>query len=320
MKGHLIHIGFPKSGSTFLQVWFQQHPHLFYKFGGLGGFASVFEIGRNPSLNLDDFTYMVTSDEALSIPVSSSRLIPIQFGKKDSPVFNNDRPGTGNVCKTLKNLYPHGKILLITRGFKGVVMSGYSQYLKVGGVLDINGFFERNFSWMKNQADNHIEGTELNFSFIVETYEEAFGRDNVIVLPYELLRDDQHKFISMIEDRLGLPHAELQIGRINESLSPEEFFWYPRISWLVSGISRRFGEKCYTWVYSWYVQKTINHSLRGIVRFLVKMQPDRHKHKVEFDEGIWDQFRKNHAREFAGKLKNIPVYTPYLSEYMIDEK
>jgi|GEM_PF-5080405 len=51
MRGHLIHIGFPKSGSTFLQEWFRQHPQLFYAPGGLGGFYNVYEIpGRHPKI------------------------------------------------------------------------------------------------------------------------------------------------------------------------------------------------------------------------------------------------------------------------------
>jgi len=30
MAKHLIHIGYPKAGRTFLQAWFQQHPELCY--------------------------------------------------------------------------------------------------------------------------------------------------------------------------------------------------------------------------------------------------------------------------------------------------
>ncbi|MGH2941655.1 MAG: hypothetical protein ACRDLN_02605 [Solirubrobacteraceae bacterium] len=40
--GHLIHIGVPEAGSTFLQRWFATPPKLGYVEGGPAGFATVY--------------------------------------------------------------------------------------------------------------------------------------------------------------------------------------------------------------------------------------------------------------------------------------
>jgi hypothetical protein len=38
---HLIHIGYAKAGSKFLQRWFEAHPDLAYRTAGLGGFPAA---------------------------------------------------------------------------------------------------------------------------------------------------------------------------------------------------------------------------------------------------------------------------------------
>src|SRR5262249_37217403 len=42
MTGHLIHIGYPKTGSNFLRAWFAQHPQLAYADGGIAGFLDAY--------------------------------------------------------------------------------------------------------------------------------------------------------------------------------------------------------------------------------------------------------------------------------------
>jgi hypothetical protein len=66
---HLIHIGYPKAGSTFLQAWFEQHPELCYAPGGLGGFYNIYEICR-PSGRA--CKYFVTSFEGIATPHESA--------------------------------------------------------------------------------------------------------------------------------------------------------------------------------------------------------------------------------------------------------
>ena len=322
MKGHLIHIGFPKAGSTFLQEWFQRHPQLFYSPGALGGFHQIYDISRKASQNIDnDLLYFVTSSESLTTPKSSSGGFPIENGRmKDTSLFNPDRLAPKKVCDILKCLYPNGKILFVTRGFKGLMRSGYSQYIKGGGVLTVQDFTDLAFSSMRNHAIGNYDGGGLDYSFIANLYEEAFGKENMIFLPYELLRDDQNKFLSIIEERLGLQHFDVQMGRKNESLSPTELYWYPRISGVISRILQRCGKKIYAKVYYQYVGKTIHNKLHKIVAILDKLSPGHRVTEADFNDEMWDYFREKHAEKFAGKFQDDPNYKPYLSKYMLDKE
>lgn len=317
MNGHLIHIGYPKSGSTFLQEWFRQHPQLFYAPGGLGGFYNVYEVSRNASQHPNDsYMYFVTSDESLSTPHPSTGTIPIEFGMRDFTALEPSRPVQQKVCDTLRSLYPNSKILFITRGFKGIIMSGYSQYVRCGGVLTFQQFAVKSFVPQqdgKPMDKKHGEG--LDYTFIIHMYEAAFGKDNMIVLPFELLRDDQKKFLSVIEARLGLPNFTAAIGRINESLSPEALYWYPRISWFVSRIAQRFGKKGYATIYRWYVGKTLRNRFDGLVKILAWSKPGRRITDVDFSAEIENSIQENLPETLTASFKDDPIYAPYLWEY-----
>ena len=318
MKGHLIHIGFPKTGSTFLQGWFQQNPHMYYAPGGVGGFYNVYQISHLAAMNnLDTFQYFVTSDESLSTPRLSTGSIPADRATNATDL----RPAElaqKNVSEILKTLYPDARILLITRGFKGVVISGYSQYIREGGVMSLPELIQVNLEHISKSGAEADGESGFNYAFIANRYEEAFGKENVLTLPFELLRDDQREFLSVIEKWLGIPHFEASTGRVNESLSPQELYWYPRISALVSTITARFGKRIYNKVYRWYVHKVFFNKLRRPIKILTRIKPDRSFSENHVSPELLAYYRKNNAAKDAGKFKDNPFYKSYLAEYLLD--
>ena len=223
MAQHLIHIGYPKAGSTFLRAWFERHPELRYTPGGLGGFHNVYEIARPEETT---HKYYVTSSEELSSPHKSAGGVPFEMSMRWMEHSARIKKDQADVCSVLKSLYPGSRIIIVTRGFKGIIISGYSQYVRAGGVLGTS----------KPVSDSvlsdayHYVYQYYDFDYLIQLYAEAFGEDNLIILPYELLRDDQDKFLSVLEEKLGLEHVDIKLGRLNPSLSPEELYWYPVIS------------------------------------------------------------------------------------------
>jgi len=43
------------------------------------------------------------------------------------------------VCEILRTLFPRSLVLVVTRGYRGMVRSAYSQYVRSGGTLDLPG-------------------------------------------------------------------------------------------------------------------------------------------------------------------------------------
>lgn len=305
MARHLIHVGYGKAGSTFLQAWFAAHPELRYAPGGLGGFRDVYELSR-PSGRT--YKYYVTSYEGLSLPVRSAGGMHLDFASARPVPETGAKEKQAEVCAVLKSLYPDSRVLIITRGFKGLIISGYSECVRLGTRLHLDGVC-REFSQCLRVDDDHY----WDFDYLIRLYGEAFGEENLIVMPYELLRDDQDRFLSILEERLGMEHAEVRPGRLNPSLSPEELYWYPLISRAVSAAARLGGAR-FQKIYRWYVGRILNNRLRPLVKVLRLLRPGGKITAADFPDEIL-----LYCRGKATLLKERPLYAPYAAEYLWDE-
>lgn len=301
---HLIHIGYPKAGSTFLQAWFEQHPELYYRPGGLGGFHDTYGICRYSAAENDKRRYYVTSDEGLSIPRRETGTIVHDYRLEGSskPI----KLAQAKVCEILTNLFPDSRILIVTRGFKGIIRSGYSQLVKTGGIHR-----PRAMCAMMDELQNSDNHQYYDFDYLIELYSQAFGASNVIVLPYELLRDDQNAFIAALEKKLGLAHVELKLGRLNESLSPTELYWYPVISRRAAAIANRLGTRGSRKFYAWYVHQVFTNRWQRVIWLLDRINPGKTITEADFS---WEFLRRCEGK--VESLRNHPLYAPYAADYL----
>jgi hypothetical protein len=307
MAQHLIHVGYPKAGSTFLQAWFGRHPELRYRHGGLGGFHNVYQLSR-PS-NHGAYKYYVTSDEAMSSPHESAGEVPLVFGYAEMVCQERARERQGAVCSVLKSLYPGSLILIVTRGFKGGIISFYSQYVRMGGRLHLNAMCRAFAECLRTDDQNYAD-----VNYFVRLYREAFGEKNVIVMPYELLRDDQNRFLAVLEERLGIAHAEVELGPLNPSLSPEELYWYPLISRAVAAAASRLGDALFQKIYRRYIGRIGGRRLRPMIKVLGLLRPGGKITEADFDDDILQ-----YCKGKATLLREHPLYAPYAADYLWDD-
>ena len=307
MAQHLIHVGYPKAGSTFLQAWFEQHPELRYAPGGVGGFRDVYAMCRMPDTS---YRYYVTSSEGLSTPHGSTGGLQLEGGGERGGLPERIKEAQADVCTLLRTLFPGSRVLLVTRGFRDVILSGYSQYVRSGGTQHLDGMIRDLADRLADDAGHYYD-----YDYLVGLYAAAFGAENVIVLPYELLRDDQPRFLAVLEERLGLSHREVQLGRVNASLSPEELYWYPVISRAVSAAASRLGGRRSARVYRWYVRGTFESRLRPLVRLLERVKPGRRVSVKDFPENVL-----RYCEGKASRLRGDPLYAPYAAEYLWEEE
>ena len=305
MARHLIHIGYPKAGSTFLQAWFEKHPELRYKPGGLGGFHNVYELARPSGKS---YKYHVTSFEGLATPLGGAATLEPDYERAERETDEQWREHQAGVCALLKSLYPGSRVLIITRGFKALLLSGYSQYVRTGGKRHLRDMWLRTSDGARQ---SHVR--YYDFDHLIGLYAGAFGEENLIVLPYELLRDDQAKFVAVLEERLGLAHADIRVGRLNPSLSPEELYWYPLISRAVSSAASRLGSARSKDIHGWYVRRALDNRLRPLVKVLSLLRPGRKITRDDFPEDVLGCFKGK-----ATRLKDNPLYAPYAAEYLWD--
>lgn len=210
-----------KAGSTSLQRWFAGNPHVDYCEGGLGGFADVYDLIRRSASPGPEAVLRVTSSEGLAAPQASFGLVDADQ-LAPQPLAPAD--ARSRLCSTLKDLFGDAAILIVTRGFRGLLLSNYSQFVRQGGALSAGEVFL--------QVEKAIDAgsNPFNIDATFAAFARAFGRGNVILLPYELLRDAPEAFLRTLEERTGLPRWSGSLQRVNEALSPAELLWYPRLA------------------------------------------------------------------------------------------
>jgi hypothetical protein len=296
MTGHLIHIGYPKTGSNFLRRWFSGHPQLAYAHGGLAGYQDVYRLVRDAAAPPAQQTrYRVTSSEAFATPTAS-------FGEIGARIYDEPpvpmETAQASACELLADLFPNAKVLVVTRGFRSAIPSMYSQTVRGGITHTFEEFCARLETAVRERRDG------WDYCRLLGLYRKRFGDENVITLPYELLRDDAPSFTAALETRLGLERFTVSGDRVNVSLSPVELYWYPRLSRLAGRFgSGRIGRA--------YARAVFNNRLRLPIRLLQRLRPGAPLNLAGVPESLVDAYRGR-----ADCLRGKPYYAPYAADYL----
>ncbi len=227
---HLIHVGFPKAASTSLQGWFKAHPAIAFESNRIAAYSEMSTFARDVARGRPETLY-VTSSEHLVMPRAHDT-------GRDELGGDTVAERRQRACELLRGLFGEVTILIVTRGFRGALASAYSQYVIEGGGLSLPELYARDESVGAVGAE--VEDY-WDYDAAVAEYEAAFGPENVIVLPYELLIADPGGFTAMLEGRLGLAPTGLVPPWVNTKLTVAELRWYPRFSRAVSAGARPFG-------------------------------------------------------------------------------
>ena len=290
MTHHLLHVGFPKAGSTFLQRWFDEHPQLAHQYGAIAGFRDMHAIAREGTMRRE-VLYRVTSNEELCAPRADAGSATIDY---EQPRELSLAASQERVCASLHALFPNATVLIVTRGFRSMILSSLSQYARSGGDVDLAELMRTN---------RHAEDP-WNYDHVIAMYRRAFGDAQVIVMPYELLRDDAAAFIRTLAARLGIEPHLASTERVNESLSPIEMYWYPRITRFMRRLpSRRLFEH--------YIRAALRNELRGPIALLNRVKPGLPVTAQSIPDEVVNGFRGR-----AESLRGNPLYAPYASDYL----
>jgi len=169
----------------------------------ISGFQRSADFARYSYTRNEEARYFVLSEEELACWSGPNQDLSSFERSYDVSVFQT------NLVKTLKDFYPNPRILIVTRGFKAMVQSLYAQYANVGSRVGFLDFIE------SKNGQTLVE--LLNYDKVINQYIEAFGAERVIILPYELMRDDPKKFLDVLCQKLDVPVEDFPHQKINNS-------------------------------------------------------------------------------------------------------
>jgi hypothetical protein len=290
--GHLIHIGYPKTGSSLLRRWMAAHPQLRYADRGIAGFHNILQAVALSAAPRDAVLYHVTSSEALALPHIFAGRRHVDY---DRVKTTSMAKAQARACAMLAALFPTAHVLVVTRGFRSMILSSYSQYIRSGGHASLGEAFEGGWeAW--------------DYDYLIRLYSDAFG-DRLIVMPYELLRDDQEAFTRELENRLGLEHFAMLPDRVNTALSPVDLAWYPRLARLIRSLP--VGEIIRSALYDLHVHAILTNRYGGLFAMLQRVHPIPPITAADLDDEM--------LQAFVGKAECLltnPLFAPYRSDYL----
>ncbi|MCB9185945.1 MAG: sulfotransferase [Flavobacteriales bacterium] len=203
-----IHIGFPKTGSTFLQQYLNAHPNVVYSYDELDDYkrTGMLDIRQRAIL---DGQVRVISGEQLSLWAGGL----IEEDPESDRLNYDGKKQQKYVAETLMHSAPNAKVLIVLRSPRSLLVSVYSQYISKGGSEEFEPFLNRLGVKICRLYD---------YQYTIELYQSLFGSENVLVLPFELLDTDTSQFLSVIEEFFELEHFDFNRSKINRSI-PVEF-------------------------------------------------------------------------------------------------
>jgi hypothetical protein len=207
---HLVHIGYHKTASTWLQ--FCVFPHLT---GVRYGDPLFDHLVRN----------LATADDHMFFAEAFKSVLSQIEGLPGGPLLLSNEGISGTLWDTrdtgLRNatrvhgLMPAARIVLVVRRQDEMLRSIHAQYVNEGGTRPLREFVEGGVEGCRFSL-HHLE-----YHRLAGRYVELFGQDRVWVVPYEHLRAQRDQFLEGLCEFLG---AELTVdvsrARLNHSLSP----------------------------------------------------------------------------------------------------
>jgi len=227
------------------------------------------------------------------------------------PVLSQERfaghPDTGgfdseSICIRLSQVFDSPKIFMVIREQKSLIASCYMAFLTRGGTLALKDYINQPDDWVFPKFSKRF----FEFHNLIAMYQKIFGRDSVLVLPYEMFRDEPYKFFGSLRDFSG--------ARMPDSLPIQEkenphasAFWEPKLRFL-NMFARRKSTNAYSPFYMGKFYYKLDRSMRKRLRkvvpgFLEKRARDRHKQIIE--RLIGDYYRESNIE--TGKLIGIDL-------------
>jgi hypothetical protein len=184
----LIHPGFHKTGTTFLQTEVFTDTRLFRLLWWHEG-ADRF-VARPHDLDFDPAPGRADIAARRAEPCAEGLIDVVSSEILCGTPFYGSRECAARAHR-LKAVFGQGRILLTVRRQQAIIRAVYVQYLKQGGTLGPERFFDQapEFDYFGFDAGNY------EFHKLAELYAELFGKDNVLVLTQETLQREPDEFL-----------------------------------------------------------------------------------------------------------------------------
>ncbi len=209
----LIHIGYQKTGSTFLQrVVFKNHPNVLLL--NRKEIRKVFlDVG---SLHFDRAIAAAWFAKATSQRGPQQDWIVISEEELSGNILSGGNGGflAKEVADRFAAVLPDARIGLFIRNQFDLIESTYRQYVKRGGSLGIRRFLFNNGCRYRFPL---FDFEHFDYTKLIQYYLSLFGRERLFVFLQEDMKSDTPAFMRRFYSRLGMPYHQVETSDTHRS-------------------------------------------------------------------------------------------------------
>ena len=261
----LIHIGYNKTASSWLQQrLFTSDSKVFEPLSrtasGQSTLAELFYL---------DGTYMLSpfDDNKKKIENEIDSILSSRQANEKVFVLSHERlsgnPNSGGfdakkIALMLKAIFPDGKVLILIREQKSFLLSYYFQYLAIGGTFSIKKYLTRQYDGKIPFFSPH----HINYYPLINEYCQLFGKDNVLIIPYELFCQEPKLFLKKLGRFLDI-HLDVELSSFSERVNQKENLFMMYHLRCLNGFKKSSSVNNYSFLKNKYAKRIVNKLIRA---------------------------------------------------------
>jgi hypothetical protein len=199
----LIHIGYHKTGTNWLQRRFFSEPATGYRWlGKRPGSHPVRRFVRDGPFEFDAAAVRAAFEPMLA-EAEQDGLLPVVSLERLSGSLVSGGHDSERIAERLHEVFPEGRILVAVREQRSLIVTSYKGYVLQGGAAPLAQFLDpprsrgRRVPWF----DEHY----LRYDLLVDRYRSLFGADRVLALPFDEFVADGRAYVERIAEFAGRP-------------------------------------------------------------------------------------------------------------------
>jgi len=199
----LVHIGYHKTGSNWLQHMLFEDPATGYAW--LGHETKDHPVRRViHDRPLEFRNKQVRRElEALARDAESRGLHPVVSLERLSGHPFSGGHDSRQIADRLHEVLPDGRVLIVIREQRSMILATYKQYVKAGGTGTVSQFLEP--ATTRSLRARLFDYRHFEYDHLIGHYQSLFGSDNVLVMAFEQLARDGRGFVERIAEFAGRP-------------------------------------------------------------------------------------------------------------------
>jgi hypothetical protein len=198
----LIHIGYRKTGTSWLQRRFFSDPATGYRWlGKRPGSHPVRRFVRDPPLEFDPASVRAALDPMLAEAEADGLQTVLSLERLSGSALSGGHDSV-RIADRLHQVFPDGRILAVVREQRSMVVSTYKGYVQQGGAGPLEHFLEGRRSTFRVPG---FDPAYLEYDRLISYYRDLFGAEHVLALPFDRFVEEGRGFVERIADFAGRP-------------------------------------------------------------------------------------------------------------------